>query len=299
MTVKSKPQGGMRGWAKRRCVALYFALVYSITWVGVLAVAGPEALRRALFLGQGFAFETLQRTLMAFCVMFAVPAMVGVSLAAVVDGREGLRDLLSRMGRWRVGARWYAVALLTTPLLLTTVLLALSLLSPDFLPGIVTANDGAALLIQGVAIGLLAGFFEEIGWSGFAVPRLLRRHGVLATGLMVGVSWGSWHFMADLWGTSSTYGALWLLHFLLFVTSVTAYRVLMVWVYDHTQSLLLMQLMHAFYSGVLWVLGPSGASGAQDLLYSALFAAALWVLVVVAVVRGSGFVRRPLQRQVS
>jgi uncharacterized protein len=297
--VQTTPKSGKPGWVKRHSVTLYFGLVYFITWGGILSVVGPAALQRAL-LGEGFAFETFERGLTAFCVMFAVPSIIGVSLTAMFDGWKGLRELLSRMRRWRVGARWYAVALLTTPLLLTTVLMALSLLSPVFLPGILTANDRAALLMQGVAIGLLAGFFEEIGWSGFVVPRLLRRHGVFATGLMVGVPWGVWHFMADLWGASSTYGALWVPHFLLFVVSVVAYRVLMVWVYEHTQSLLLMQLMHAFYSGVLWVLGPSEVSNAQDLLYSMLFAAALWMLVViVAKAQGSDFVRRPLERQVT
>ena len=303
MPLKSKPQAnpksGEPGWMKRHSVVLYFALVYLITWGGILSVVGPEALRRAL-LGEGFAFETFERGLIAFCVMFAVPSIIGVSLTAIVDGGEGLRDLVSRMRRWRVGVRWYAVALLTTPLLLTAVLLALSLLSPVFLPGILTANDRAALLMQGVAIGLLAGFFEEIGWTGFAVPRLLRRHGIFATGLIVGTLWGVWHFMADLWGASSSYGVLWVPHFLLFVVSVMAYRVLMVWVYEHTMSLLLMQLMHALYSGTLWVLGPAEVSSAQDLLYSVLFAAALWVLVAtVANAQGRDFFRRPLQRQVT
>jgi uncharacterized protein len=72
-------------------------------------------------------------------------------LTGLLYGRAGFRDLLTRMTRWRVGARWYAVALLTAPLLITAVLLALTLISPEFLPGILTTSDKAALLLMGIA----------------------------------------------------------------------------------------------------------------------------------------------------
>ena len=66
---------------------------------------------------------------------------------------EGFRDLLTRMTRWRVGARWYALALLTAPLLVTATLLALSLSSPVFLPRILTSNEKATLMLFGIGWG--------------------------------------------------------------------------------------------------------------------------------------------------
>jgi hypothetical protein len=66
--------------------------------------------------------------------MLAGPSVPGILLTGLLYGRAGFRDLLTRMTRWRVGARWYAVALLTAPLLFTAVSLALSLTSPEFLP---------------------------------------------------------------------------------------------------------------------------------------------------------------------
>ena len=111
--------------------------------------------------------------------MLAGPSVAGILLTGLVSGKAGLRELLSRLLKWRVGARWYAVALLTAPLLVTAVLLALSLISPVFLPAIVTTDDKAALLLSGIAAGLAGGFFEELGWTGFAIPRLRRRYGVL------------------------------------------------------------------------------------------------------------------------
>jgi membrane protease YdiL (CAAX protease family) len=142
---------------------------------------------------------------------------------------------------------WYAVALLTAPLLVTAVLLVLSLSSPEYLPTILTTSDKAALLLTGIVGSLGAGIFEELGWTGFATPTLLRlRHGVLATGLIVGALWGVAHFPLYYWASGNLSGAL--SPALLVAAQVLAwfpaYRVLMVWVYERTESLLLAMLMH-------------------------------------------------------
>ena len=85
----------------------------------------------------------------------------------------------------------HAVALLVAPLVVTAVLLPLSLLSPAFVPGIVTTPDKVSLLVMGIGAGLLGGgFLEELGWTGFAGPRLRQRYGVLGTGLIVSLVWG-------------------------------------------------------------------------------------------------------------
>jgi membrane protease YdiL (CAAX protease family) len=283
----------IKTFIERRPVFTYFALAYAIAWGGILLVVGPTGIP-----GSGEELERLRP--LVFLAMIAGPSILGITLTAIVDGRKGLRRFFFRLTRWRVGARWYG-ALFISPLLAAAVLFALSLVSPDFVPGIVTRDDKTSLLVFGLVGGLGAGCFEEIGWTGFAVPKVRLRHGVLATGLIVGLSWGAWHYMADLWGEAGDYGALFLPHFLLFWgVALTAYRVLMVWAYDHTGSLLLAQLMHASFTGGLIILGPSGASTAQSLLWNALFAVALWAVVgMVAVAGGSRFVRRPLQKRVT
>ncbi len=187
---------------------------------------------------------------------------------------QGFATFLSRLLRWQVGARWYAVALLTAPLLVTATLFALSLASPVFLPGILTTSDKASLLLFGIAVGLGAGFFEELGWTGFAVPGLRRRYGVFTTGLIVGVLWGAWHFLVTLWGSGSSSGALSLALFLLVALLLlpAAYRVLMVWVYDRTESLLVAMLMHASLTASVLILGPLAISGVPLLTYDLVLA---------------------------
>ena len=60
------------------------------------------------------------------------------------------------------------------------------LTSPVYLPGIFITDDKATVLLSGIA-GLTAGIFEELGWTGFAIPRMRLRYGVLGTGS----SWGA------------------------------------------------------------------------------------------------------------
>jgi membrane protease YdiL (CAAX protease family) len=62
------------------------------------------------------------------------------------------------------------------------VTLPLSLASPEFLPGLIVADDKMAILFLGLVVGVTAGFLEELGWTGFAIQRLRLRYGVLATG---------------------------------------------------------------------------------------------------------------------
>jgi membrane protease YdiL (CAAX protease family) len=193
--------------------------------------------------------------------------------------------------KWRVDVRSYAVALLTTPLLATALLLALSLLSPEFLPTIVTTEDKGSLLLIGLVSGLVVGIFEEIGWTGFAIPELRRRYSVLTTGLIVGLLWAAWHFLVYLWGSGTSTGAfslaIFLPEFIFLVATLPAYRVLMVWVYDRTESLLVAMLMHAIHTAITTSILVPLATGASRVIYYLIFAAALWVIVAAVQSRQS------------
>src|SRR5918994_703282 len=161
----------IRAFIKRHPVLSYYAMVFAISWDGILLVVG---------LGPGGIPATKEQVgaLMPFMLLalFSGPSVAGILMTGLVYGRAGFRDLLSRMTRWRVGARWYAVAILTAPLLVTATLLALSLTAPEFLPGIFTSDEKVRLLLFGIGWGLVGGgLLEELGWTGFAVPTLLRQ----------------------------------------------------------------------------------------------------------------------------
>jgi membrane protease YdiL (CAAX protease family) len=289
-------------FVKNHPVLSFFALVFAIGWGSILILAG----------GPGDIptneeqFERLMPWLMV--VWLAGPSVAGIVLTGLVYGREGFRNLLSRMRRWRVGAGWYALALLTAPLLYVGVSLALLLTSPEFVPGILATSDKAFLLLFGIGWGLIGGgLLEELGWTGFATPALLRqRYGVLTTGLIVGVLWGVFHWPVNGWAGATLSGALSVaislpLQLFFTVAGLTAYRVLMVWVYERTgESLLVAMLMHASLTASMIILPPL-VTGMAYLTYNLVFTAVLWVVVgLVAVANGGHLTRQPsLRRRVA
>ena len=128
--------------------------------------------------------------------------------------------------------------------------------------------------------------FEEIGWTGFAIPRLRLSHGVLTTGVTVGALWGAWHVPVTVWASGDSAGAfsptLFVPPFLFYVAVLPAYRMLMVWVYDRTGSLLVATLMHAsLIVFSLFVLVPMEAG---LVTYYLALATALWAVVAVVAV---------------
>jgi uncharacterized protein len=277
----------MRGFIQRYAVLTYYSLTFAISWGGVLLVIGGPG-------GISATPEHVDRLLpAAILAMLAGPGAAGILMTGLVSGRAGYRDLLTRLLKWRVGARWYAVAILTAPLVFTVALLALSLLSREFLPGILVSGDKASLLLFGIPSALAVGIFEELGWTGFAIPRLRLRHGVFATGLIAGVLWGAWHLLTnDFWASSASSGTLPLALFVtlnglgILVGQLTAFRVLMVWVNERTGSLLVAALMHASLTASTFVLGPLAASGAALLAYDFALAVLMWVVVAAVALAG-------------
>jgi CAAX protease family protein len=279
----------MRTIITRHPVLTYFALTFAISWGGFLVVVGPG----------GFAstsWQTDARFPFAVLAMLAGPSVAGVLLSCLIDGKAGLREVLRQLLKWRVGAGWYAVALLPAPLLAAAVLFALSLSSPIF-----TAADKTAVLLAGVAAGLTT-VLEELGWTGFAVPRLRRRFEVVTTGLIVGVLWGAWHLLQGLFISGTYSGGLSLALFLPMnffgaVAQLTAYRVLLVWLYDRTGSLLLVTLMHAsLTASTIFIFTPL-ATGVPFLTYVWGLAAALWVVVAAVALANGGQLAQPLQKR--
>ena len=265
---------------RKHPVLTYFVLTFTISWGGVLLVIGGAAGMTGMKAQDNPLFP------LALLAMVAGPSVSGLLLTGLIDGKQGLRTLGSRLLKWRLATRWYAVALLAAPLVATAITLTFSRFSSEFLPGVFVADDGTAILMLGLVVGLTAGLFEEVGWTGFAIPRLQARHGVLATGLIVGVLWSGWHLLVMVWGIGERAGTLPLALFVMVdgLAGLPAFRVLMVLVYDRTESLFLAVLMHVSLTATTLILTPQ-TTGLPLLAYGLAFAAAIWVVIgLVAIV---------------
>ena len=298
-TVEPREQRG--GYAATsesgRQTVVFFALAYAISWsLWLPAVLGGLSSSSSLV----FAL---------FVVGACGPSLAAILLTALREGRSGVKALLGRLLAWRVGLRWYAIVLLGTPALglLAVALHALFGGPPlGFSPAVPWFILPVAFLL-----GLLGGpLNEEIGWRGYALPRLQADRGALASSLVLGLVWGLWHlpafFMA---GTSQSE-----LPLLPYLACVVALSVLFTWLYNGTGgSLVLAVLAHGafnFTAGFLFPILPLGDEtanaqtpvppvGAEGpvpfLIFAALFCfAALLVVVLLP----TGPARSPRGREV-
>jgi membrane protease YdiL (CAAX protease family) len=132
-----------------------------------------------------------------FTIAFVLNPFVGPTLAAyimsrITEGQAGVLRLRRCLTHWRVGWQWYGFILLCIP---TSVLLGICVL-----PGALASFQGlpssflVSYPISFVVIFFLGGpLGEEIGWRGFALPRMQARYGPLWGTLWLGLLWTCWH----------------------------------------------------------------------------------------------------------
>jgi membrane protease YdiL (CAAX protease family) len=259
----------MRTFISRYAVLIYFVLTFAVSWTGALIVLAP-ALARGEMLPK-------QQGVLLFPVMILGPCICGIAMTYILDGAAAVRRMFSRMRPSRPAPRWY-LAVPCPPFLVWVVLLAMSrLVSRQFAPN---------LFWLGLFFGLPAGFVEEIGWTGFVLPHMVQGRKVFAQSVLLGLLWALWHLPAiDYLGAATPHGSYLFPFFLAFTAAMTALRVLIAWLFVKTESLLVAQLVHASSTGALVVFSPPGVTAAAEALWYLGYAAVLWALVGVILVR--------------
>lgn len=258
----------------------FFVLTFAITWPAFSGVAALSA---------GFApsFAFLRLPLLILGIVS--PALTAVWLTARSGGAAAVRDLLIRMFQWRVGWRWYLFAVGY----MAAVKLAVALMHrigtgewPRFGPA------GWYLIVGGTVLSTVVGgqAGEEIGWRGFALPRLATRFGLGGGAVILGVIWAWWHLPLFFVVGADTFRQ----SFPIYMLQVTAISVAIAWLYAGTGgSLLLTMLMHAAinHSKNIVPSGAAGATGSFTLSGSAvswLTLVALWAVAIYLLFRMRG-----------
>jgi membrane protease YdiL (CAAX protease family) len=244
---------------KKYALAIFFLLAYLFTWSNWL----PQALNsRGVTSIQVPGYLTL--------LAGYGPALAAIIVAVLAYGRQGLRELFSRLVRWRVGIQWYLIALFL-PALITLLAITLNNLTggatPDFSAAGFPFGPVETPLWQKILILLLVftlgfdGLGEELGWRGFALPKLLERYSPLVSSLILGSLWAVWHFPYAL--SEGSFLSDVPLHW--FFINLLAVSTVYTWIFINTNgSLLLALLFHAagnVTSNLLPILPPA----AQDL----------------------------------
>ena len=192
------------------------------------------------------------------------PSLSALVLSRVLHGPGGAMALLRRLWVFRACPRWYLFVIFSPAIFVDLALvphLALGgeMPSPTFPPG-VPENLGLVLLPLFFLINIFVGgpIAEELGWRGFAFPRLQEHTSALRASLWIGLIWGIWHipfFLVPGANTVVGHIPLWA-----FVLLTTAWSVLYGWVYNYTKgNLVLMVLYHAAINTTLGIFGPANA----------------------------------------
>lgn len=197
------------------------------------------------------------------------PTAAALGLTAVSAGKAELRTIWQQMWLWRVGAGWYLFSLGGTAVFVLTAI------------AIYRLGDGQAALVYNdpaqwyliIPIFFYVLFFsvlgEEIGWRGYALPRLQTRYGWLGASLILGLIWSVWH-LPLFWLPGNFHQTIPLPLFLL---QSVALAVIYTWLYNRTKgSLLIAHLFHTASNVTLGVLPVLPADTGGDL-------APLWITV--------------------
>jgi membrane protease YdiL (CAAX protease family) len=272
------------GFIKRHPLASFFGLAFAGSWA--LAV-----ILRGYLQATGTPVTMTQAGPVALLILGiadAFPSAAGIVLTRVIGGKKGVRELFGRLNPRRAGVKWYAVAILLNPIVVTVVLLVLAAtISPDFEPAILKNPTLMVALPFALFIGLTAGTLEEFGWTGFALPRLLDRYNAFSAAIMLGIIWALWHVPLIVWvwpAVRSSNAALLLGGGLIWCAVLIPYRILMSWVYVNTDASLLSGIiMHAFYDATLAALLPATLAPVAIAQFYAALSVALWIAVAVVV----------------
>lgn len=246
-----------------RSLATYFALTFILAWAlwllaaALTATALPMGLRGLFFLPGTFA-----------------PAIVALWMTSRSEGRAGLDALLGRVFVWDVNARWYVFAvgyMAAVKLAAAVAHRAITGAWPSF------GDAPVYLLLAAVLFSTPVQAGEEIGWRGYALPRMSAQLGLARASVLLGAIWAAWHLPLFFIPATTTTGQ----SFEVYFVSVTALSVAMAWLHAHTKgSLLLVMIMHAAVNNTKDIV-PSAVTDGTGVLAGAslvawLTAALLW-----------------------
>ena len=244
---------------KRHPLFAFFALAYALTWwASILYAVYPNP----------------------FPVFPYGPFLAALIVTGLAVGKDGVKELLSRLVKWRVGFRWYLVALLL-PVALAVAAMYLDVLLGADAPSSEQLDSWPSLFVLFPLTLLIGGpLGEEPGWRGYALPRLQSGRSALLASLILGVLIALWHLPLLLTSEEPVPPGA-------FFPEIIAGMIVVSWVYNSTQgSVLMAALMHTSHNAIEEFFADMFSGADLQMLYWVL--AAVWVVTAGAVVIWAG-----------
>jgi len=241
---------------ERTALVLYFVLAFAITWTAQIAgmnmaqgsglpLSNEDNFNHFLALLSG----DMRLPYLVFTAG-AGPLLAALIVLAIFEGQEGLKSLFAQTSVSRISLRWLVIILLL-PIALSLVSLLIGMLSNgmkllEMHPKLPAAYFLPFLLYMIV----FTGFWEEPGWRGFALPRLQKYYNAETSSWILGMLWGAWHIPVNIylnWEAGPTVIIPLIVGLLL---GTVGWTIVNTWVYNNTQSLLLMIILHGWTNTV-------------------------------------------------
>ena len=284
---------GLRHVMRQHPLFFFFLMSYAFSWIILI----PYVLSVWGILKGNFSFLYILKP-------FVGPTLAAIVMTGITEGKAGLLRLRDSLKQRRAGWQWYLFILLGIP--------ALILLGIIIQPGTLGSFQGLTpIILVKYLVYFVVVFFgvalpEEIGWRGFALPRMQPRYGPLWGTLLLGVLWACWHLLYFLTpghgGGPGTTLATYLTNFSYFFPMVVALAIIFTWVFNHTQgSIFIANLMHAAIDAPQLVWIPLFlAVNESKLNLASLIAFGVPALLIVILTRGQlgyqSFQRKDLRR---
>ncbi|MGW6150196.1 CPBP family intramembrane glutamic endopeptidase [Bacillus mycoides] len=239
LTKSQNSSTGLRRYLKSYPLNSFFVMAYVFSWV----VLTP------FILSQWGIFPKTK----VFDLFFYANAFVGPMLAAYImfhtlEGKESWKKVRKSILSIKVGLKWYLFTLIVIPAVMYLGMVIVNRGIPTFHS--LNTEFFVTYLISFVVIFFLGGPFpEEIGWRGFALPRLQTKFGPLKATLLLSVLWAFWHLphfltAAQRGGPSSDLSILYV-HLPIFILMCLPISIILTWVYNcHHGNLFIVMLVH-------------------------------------------------------
>ena len=257
-------------------VLKFFVLTYIVSWTCFIG---------ATYLKISSQLAILSGPLLLLGVF--TPSLVGLALTARADGRVGIRTLLRQLAVLPSSIGWYLFAAGYIAAIKLAAALLHRLITGGWPP---FRHEIFFVMLVATAVSTPVQAGEEIGWRGYALPRLANGLGLGTASIVLGVIWASWHLPFFFIPGSDTLGQ----SFPVYLLQVTALSVAMAWLYWRTNgSLLLTMLMHAAVNNIKDIV-PSTLPGAMNpftfssSLVAWLTVALLWICALYFLIRMRG-----------
>ena len=161
------------------------------------------------------------------------------------SGGKGLKKLLAGLVRFKADPIWYLAIFVPAALTISTHLIFCAFFDYNTFVG------ADKILINFIIISIFL-VLEEVGWRGYALPRLLSSNNALVSSLTLGSIWAIWHF--PFWAIVPIDGAPEPFHifYLTGTLGAIAMAVIITWIYNNTKkSIAMATLCHASFNATI------------------------------------------------